>query len=258
MAFSPSWNVKQIASNRALVGTAPDPLHGTLSTHDYVQSNNAGTESWMSQVPDPGTVSLVVGEGSNYDDAQGGGGPVDYTPVSHEFGTGPGAALTPEVSQAQNAAMREEDFNATAAHRWTAPQDVDGRQITERLAEQVPVGEMGSPGLTDAHIGTSPVSYPNAQRTGHRMHFWRDRVFDRRTFTTDHRPLYTPNAYSAPNVPAGSGQYSSPFPQLGHVNVLMEQAPQLRRTPTSWSDAVVTDPTSKVSYVEPPLDVWGM
>ena len=258
MAFQPTWNRKLIATNRALLGTAPDPLHNTPSTHDYQQSNNAGVESWMSQVPDPATGTALQGEGTDYADAQGGGGPVDGTPVDHVTGVGQNAGLTTAQAMDQNAAEREMDFGATAARRWMAPVDVDGRQHTERLAQPVPIGELGSPGFTESHIGTSPVSYPNAQRTGSRMHFWRDRVFDRRTYATDHRPLYTPNAYAAVDAPAGDSQYVSPTPRLGTVHTLLQQAPQMRRTPSDSADATITDGSSPAQVSAAPLDVWGL
>ncbi len=258
MAFSPTWNIKQMATNRALVGTAPDPLHNTPSTHDHVQSNNAGVESWMSQVPDPGTAAVLQGEGSIYADARGGGGPVDNTPVDHTTGLGVGAGLTQAQSSAQNEAAHQMDFGALAAHRFVAPQSVDGHQVTERLAQDVPIGELGSPGLTESHIGTSPVSYPNAQRTGHRMHFWRDRVMHRLTFTTDHRPLYTPNAYAATDAPAGDSQYVSPYPRLGRVHTLLQQPPQMRRSPADSGDVTTTDGTEPATYAPAPLDVWGL
>jgi hypothetical protein len=258
MAFSPSWNVKKQVGNRALIGTAPDPLHGTQSTHDYQQSSNGGIEPWMSQVTDPGTSDVLVGEGTDYDNLSGGGGPVDYTPIDHTFGDGVGAGLTDGQSQDENAAWRGTDLNATAARRWSAPPPSDGPLHAERLQQPASIGLAGSPETMLLQYGTNPEAYPNGQTNGHRIWRWRDRVFDRRTYTPDHRPLYTPNAYSAPDVPAGSGPYTSPSPQMGQVNVLMEKAPQLRRTPTNWSDPVVTDPTSNVGYVEAPLDVWGM
>ncbi len=208
----------------------------------------------MSQVADPGTANPLQGDGE-YGRLTGGGGPVDATPVDHTTGIGVGAGLPLGASEAQNEAWHEVDYGATAARRWQAPESADGHQVTERLTQPVPIGELGSPGFTESRIGTSPVSYPNAQRTGSRMHFWRDRVFDRRTFTTDHRPLYTPNAYDAPAVPAGNSQYTSPFPQLGHVHTLLQQAPQQRRQPPGAGDAVVTDGTG---VLPAPVEAWGL
>lgn len=257
MAFSPSWNVKAQVGNRSHIGTAPDPVHSVTTPHDQAMSANPGAESWMSQSPYPGAGSIVLGENTVYADDNGGGGPVDHTPIDHTTGLGTGAGLPDAVSQAQNAAWHGADRNATAARRWTAPPDSDGIQHVFRQAEPVPTGIMGSPETVMLKAGTNPEAYPNGQITGHRIYRWRDRIFDRRSYDPDHRPLFTPNAWTARPVPAGAGGYASPAPQQGHVNVLMEKAPQLRRVPTSWSDPVVTDPTSGPYPIDAPLDVWG-
>ena len=176
--------------------------------------------------------------------------------MDHTSGDGVGAGLTDAQSQAQNAAARSIDYGATEARRWAAPQDVDGQNIAERLAEADPVGELGSMRTVDLHVGTNKEAYPNT-RPGSRIHRWRDRVFDRRTFVTDHRPLYTPNAWTAPNQPGGNSQYVSPYPLLGQVNTVIVQAPQLRRVPQGWGEPVTTDGSETPLYAEAALDVWG-
>lgn len=259
MAFSATWNKKVVATNRALLGTAPDPAHAVVSAHDQEMNANAPfPDSWVSTTPNPGTVAQLEGESGNYVTAQGvQGGPVDHTPVDHAVGEGVGAGLTAAESQAQNAASHDTDYNATAARVWQRPGEVDYHNVAERLQEQAPIGQLGSPETVALHVGTNREAYPN-QVVGHRIHRWRDRVMQRIQWQTDHRPMYIPNAYAASDRPAGDGPYMSPYPQLGHVHTVMEHAPQLRRVPESWGSAVTVDAmTVPAASAEPPLDVWG-
>lgn len=260
MAFTATWNRKMMATNRALVGTAPDPLHSAVQPHDREYNPNApAPESWVSTVANPGNVAPVEGEDSLYiTDQRMAGGPIDYTPVDHTTGDGVGAGLKPADSQEQNAEWREVDYNATAARRYQRPPEVDYHNVAERLQEPAPVGQLGSPETVALHVGTNRDAYPNAV-VGHRIHRWRDRVQQRIQWQTDHRPLYTPNAYAAVNRPAGDASNVSPFPSMGQVNTVMQKAPQLRRVPESWSAAVTTDGvTVGAPVAEAPLDVWGM
>ena len=260
MAFSATWNRKPVATNRALLGTAPDPAHSVVSAHDQEYSANyPRPESWVSTTPVSGAVAGMEDETSVYTLPQSViGGPVDYTPVDHTTGDGVGAGLKPGESEDQNASWRETDYNATAARRWNAPGVVDYENVAERLQEAEPIGQMGSPQTVALHVGTNKESYPNTS-TGHRIHRWRDRVFWRETYTTDHRPMYVPNAFNTEvNRAPGTGGYVSPYPQQGHVNTVMEKPPQLRRPPVPWGSAVTMDGmTDPMVYADPPLDVWG-
>lgn len=257
MSFEPSWNVKKQVGNRSHIGTAPDPAHSVSTPHDTWSGTNGPIESWMSQSDYPGAGSLVLEPYTAYADSAGGGGPIDATPIDHTTGLGSGAGLDARESQAQNASWHAVEENATAARRWTAPTDSDGVQHVFRQQEQPSPGIAGSPANVMMQARTNYDAYPEGRIMGHRTYRWRDRTFDRRTYTPDHWMQYTPNAFTAPDVPAGDGPYTSSAPQQGHVNVLMEKAPQLRRVPTSWSDPVVTDPTSTPGFSEAPLDVWG-
>jgi hypothetical protein len=238
----------------------PDARHSTLHPHDAQYTDNSTVpDSWVSRTPNPGTVAGVEGEDTLYVTGQSvTGGPVDYTPVDHTTGDGVGAGLSDRDARDQNAQWRETDYNATAARRWMAPPDVDYHNVAERLQEAGPIGQMGSPETVALHVGTNKEAYPNAG-TGHRIHRWRDRVMDRRGFTTDHRPAYVPNAYTAVPRAPGNDYLVSPYPSMGQVNVLMEKAPQLRRPPQSWAAAVTVDGMATAPVVsDPPLDVWGM
>ena len=260
MAFTATWNKKPVATNRALVGTAPDPLHSAVQPHDQEYSANPSyPDSWVQFAPNLGAVSMVEGEDSLYVTSQAvQGGPIDYTPIDHTTGEGTGAALKTGVSQEQNSEWHETDYNATAARRWTTPPTVDYHNVAERLQEPSPMGQMGSPETVALHVGTNRDAYPNAG-TGHRIHRWRDRVMQRIQWQTDHRPMYTPNAYSATNRPPGTDTNVSPYPSMGQVNTLMEKAPQLRRVPEAWGAPVATDGVTVGPVIaEPPLDVWGM
>lgn len=261
MAFSAQWNRKVVATGpRALQGTVPDARHSTLHPHDVEYSDNPTVpDSWVSRTPNPGTVAGVEGEDQLFITGQlVAGGPIDYTPVDHTTGDGVGAGLKDRESQEQNAEWRQVDYNASAARRWIAPGNVDYTNVAERLQEAEPIAEMGSPETVALKFGTNKQAYPNTS-TGHRIHRWRDRVMTRHTFTTDHRPAYVPNAYAA--VPRGPGNdyLVSPYPSMGTVHTLIEQAPQLRRPPQSWGAAVTVDGMATPSAVaDPPLDVWGM
>jgi hypothetical protein len=261
MSFSARWNRKVVATGpRALQGTVPDARHTMLHPHDKEYSDNPTMpDSWVSRTANPGTVGGIEGEDTLFVTPQSvAGGPVDYTPVDHTTGDGVGAGLTPEESQEQNASWRGVDYNAGAARRWTAPGDVDYANVAERLQEEFPVSPMGSPETVALHVGTNRESYPNTS-TGHRIHRWRERVMMRIQWQTDHRPAYVPNAYAA--VPRGPGNdyLVSPYPSMGTVHTLREQAPQLRRPPQSWGAAVTTDGMSTPSVLsDPPPDVWGM
>lgn len=260
MAYSAKWNRKVVATGPdALKGTVPDVRHAEIHPHDVEYSANPTTpESWVSRTPNPGNVAAVEGEDSLYTTTQGVvGGPIDYTPTDHTTGDGAGAALPAAQSQEQNASWREVDYNATAARRWIAPPDVDYTNVGERLQEAEPIGQMGSPETVALHVGTNKEAYPNTS-TGHRIHRWRDRIQQRIQWQTDHRPAFVPNAYSATPRGPGNDYLVSPFPSMGTVHTLMEQAPQLRRVPQSWGAAVTVDGMQTAPVVsDPPLDVWG-
>lgn len=260
MAYSAKWNRKVVATGPdALKGTVPDVRHSVLHPHDVEYSDNPTVpDSWVSRTPVPGTVAGIEGEDSLYTTPQGVvGGPIDYTPVDHTTGDGVGAALPVAQSQEQNASWREVDYNATAARRWVAPPDVDYTNVAERLQEAAPADQMGSPETVALHAGTNREAYPNAT-TGHRIHRWRNRTMFREVFQTDHRPAYVPNAYAATPRGPGNDYTVSPFPSMGTLHTLMEQAPQLRRVPQSWGAAVTVDGMATPAVMaDPPLDVWG-
>jgi hypothetical protein len=233
----------------SLSGTVPDPQHGDPSANpgnrqpDWV--TDGGRFEYMPEdlVDSPGFPSI---------DGRGRTGIIDREPQDHDYGTGPGAALTPRQSQAQNAAARSVDLDSVTSRRYSAPARQDGTYHVDRLQE--PVYPVGSPGSLIFQQEANPETSPNAsiRGPGHRIASWWDRTFQTNDWRghNDHRPLYVTNAYTAPEagpVPNGN-QYTSPYATAATTTVrnVVTVVPQLRRNPRPWDEATTTDGSEEI------------
>jgi hypothetical protein len=177
---------------------------------------------------------------------------IDHTPEDHDYGVGTGAGLTVAQSQRQNSRVRSEDTGAVTARRYAAPVRQDGEYHVERTQE--PVYPVGSPGSVVFQQRADPRTSPNAsiRGPGWRVSRWRDRTYIRHTWegANDHRPLYLRNAYTAPASPPvpNGNQYTSPFATAVTASVrnVVTVAPQLRRNPRQWDEAMTTDGSEEV------------
>jgi hypothetical protein len=115
-----------------------------------------------------------------------------------------------------------------------------------------------SPVNVDMQSWTDKSYYPN-RRPGHYITRWRDRVYLRRNWNTEFRPVTTPNAYSAPPLAAISAgnQYTSPYADAvaTDVRTVNTTAPQLRRTPSPWDESITSDGTASS---HPEITSWGL
>jgi hypothetical protein len=191
------------------VGLVPgiDPEHLNPTDQQYVDMNPLWSGFAQPSMPDDLVGDLGGGP-------IGGGGPLDYTPDSPDFGVGGGPGLTTEESQQIRGALMSADFGASAARLYQATTDrYDG---TGPHVEIIPDENGAAPDspatLQYQRTGVGQPNDPYA-RAASRIKRWWDRHIDRHTWDVTMRPSQVVNAYTAqpqPPVPGGT-QYDSPY-----------------------------------------------
>jgi hypothetical protein len=177
-------------------------------------------------------------------------GPVDHTPVSHDYGVGVGPGLTVLESQDQMGLWHQDDQGAVAEHAWVAAVQRDGQPHLEVSYDQQLSGDSPQT-LQLERSGIGQPNDPEATLRGPARRFkrWYDRYIDMHRYPTDRRPLTPKHAYMAPPQPAvpNGTQNDSPWP----TSVTFRTNPQdryvvpvMRRTPGSWDADATTDGTA--------------
>jgi hypothetical protein len=230
-----------------------DPAHQNPSDHDTGRN-------WQTAPDSPAIMPAdTLDEQAFTLDAAAGGYP--WNPGGHEDGLGYGAGLSFAASMAQNNAARSTDDGSVVQRTWAPAADRDGDWNVDRYQWPVDPDGIGSPGWIDSQRGLSPDAYPN-RRTGHRITRRRHRVFQRRSWDVEFRPIVTPNAYTAPPLTQVDERtkYVSPFPDsvAGGVRVVNTTAPQTRRTPGPWDESITQDGTVATPNAEFGFQSWGL
>ncbi len=203
------------------------------------------------------------------DSSQGG---LIYNPPGHDEGVGYGAGLSWAAASAQADAAHLHDDGSMAQRLWNAPTERDGQYHVDRYQwapDDSPGGALYPAGMPDLPPspgmwqGLNREQYPN-RRVGHRITRWMDRSYARRDWGVEFRPVIVPNAYTAPPQPAvvSNNQYTSPFGAAQNANVRLVTliAPQTRRAPAPWDEAIRVDGTAASPYTaaDSGFQSWGL
>jgi hypothetical protein len=248
MAYSNAWRSRAY-QQIDLQGTVPALEH--REPQDLQTNRNWQNAPQDPNIPEPGSQVLDPGA---FAVNSAPGGPV-YNPPGHDFGVGYGAGLDWATAMAQNNSARETDDGSYLPRHTLPVVSFDGKYNVSRMVMPYPdedglrpAGTPDIPAAPGMQQGLNRNEYPN-RRQGHYTTRWRDRVYTRRTWDVEFRPVITPNAYTAPEQqPVANGnQYTSPYAAAQTVttrNVLVT-APQLRRTPNAWDESITVDGTDQ-------------
>ncbi len=251
MGYSRAWSTRPY-QQPAMVGTL-DPQHRQPTGEDAGQNWQAAPAAPPLTPPDQ------VDDAAFSLDAAAGGYP--WNPPGHSQGVGFGAGLSFAASSAQNDAARNTPDGSYLPRVWQPAVDRDGEYHVDRQQWHVDTAGIGSQAQVDLGKQLNPAAYPN-RRTGHYITRWRDRVYERRNWGVEFRPIVVPNAYSAPPLAAlpGRSRYNSPYPDAvaTNVRVVNTAAPQMRRTPKPWDQSVTQDGTVGSPWSDPSFNAWGL
>jgi hypothetical protein len=253
MAYSGAWVVKSQTRARVALQAPTDPEH-LNPTEDL---DHPGQQAlWVNQAPAPDLPGeLFIGQDGQPVVVAG---PVDATPDDPNHGVGVGPGLTIRESQELRGTLHSEDFGAVAAHAWDPMVNRDGAPHVE-IIDDTP-GEGDSP--QTLQYGRTGVGQPNDPyaRTGRRIKRWYDRYIDMHRYEVELRPQYLRSAKTvalAQPVPT-QNQLTSPYPAFTGAPGTPDSfvAPQDRRTPGPWDQALVTDGTDQLAGFG--LTSWGL
>jgi hypothetical protein len=193
----------------------------------------------------------------------GGGGPVDMTPDSPEFGVGGGPGLTTIESQQVRTGLMSLDYGAVAA-RTTEPltdrHDGSGPHADFYTDESAAFDSPQTLQLKRTGVGQPNDPYA---RTASRFWRWWDRTIDFHRYDVVYRPMVARTAYTAqaqPAVPDGT-QYDSPYATAATVYSGPQDrfvVQEVRRIPTPFDQNAAIDPTQAVDSSVYGLQVWGL
>lgn len=192
------------------------------------------------------------------------GGPLDYTPVSHDVGSGVRPGDSPRQAQIVRGIDHEQDYGAVQARRYAPADSRDGAWHVDIIDDTRNGG--ASPRQLDRKVTGIEGSDDAYARTGRRIWRWRDRFIDRHMWGVDFRPALIRNAYTAPQSgPQSNGdQYTSPAPLMtsGGTDGIGTgdkfRLAQVRRVPRPWDEELATDGTAYQSTTTDGLTVWGL
>lgn len=246
MGYSGAWKTRAYQPHD-LQGTVPDVDHRRPTDHDR-------NRNWQNAPEQPPLAPTEIVDHTGYalDAAPGG---LVFNPAPHDQGVGYGAGLSFNESRAENESARNTDDGSIAWRKHEPPAWFDGFYHVDRMVNPLnndeglrPAGTPDIPSSPGMSQGLNRAEYPN-RRQGHYITRWRDRIFERRNWGVEFRPIVTPNAYTAPvqEANADRNQYVSPFGASQNANVRLVQsvAPQLRRSPTPWDESITTDGTEQ-------------
>jgi hypothetical protein len=250
MGLSGTWKAR--AYQQPAVAGARDPAHAQPSQHDTGRN-------WQTAPANPAEPPREIVDDAALTLDYAPGGPV-YNPPGPSQGVGAGAGLSFAASSAQNDAAHNTDDGSYLPRATVPAAERDGTYHVDRMQNQTDVAAIGSPGWVEQQRQLNPEYYPN-RRVGHYIKRFRDRVFERRTWGVEFRPIITPNAYTAPPLSAVEqrNQYVSPYADsvATNVRVVNVTAPQLRRTPSAWDESITVDGTAQAP-ADPGFVSWGL
>lgn len=188
------------------------------------------------------------------------GGPIDTTPRSHGYGAGTGHGLSEEEAREIALFWGEQDLGAVAADDYVTPPDVVGSY--NAIQQDRPDHDQASPETVDLRWNTGVGSphdpdalhgrlVPNRAR-------WYDRILPFFRYEPDYGPKYVKTAKTTMEMPAQHiNQFTSPFAQNTTISTKDGFVlPEIRRIPTNWQDAFITDGTTEATSLG--ITPWGL
>lgn len=251
MGYSKAWSSG--AYRQLPIASPRNPAHLTPSDHDVGRN-------WQHAPQAPALMPTdTIDSGAFTLDSAAGGLP--WTPPGHNDGVGYGAGLSFAASAAVNDAAHARNDGSVESRTWAPMGERDGAYHVDRMQLDVDVDAIGSPGWVAHQRQLDRTYYPN-RRTGHRIQRYRDRVFLRRTWGVQFRPIVTPNAYTAPpltNLDTRS-KYVSPYADSATraVRTVQTTAPQTRRSPAPWDESITKDGAASSIAHDPAFVAWGL
>lgn len=270
--YSGAWTRRTQTDRQAPLAPPLDPEHTTpTATPEYVDmapmwvSNVAAPDLPAEMMPDP-TPMMPTGWG-----------PVDHTPVDHNFGMGVGAGLSTLEAQDLRGVWHQVDMGAPAAKEWQPAINRDGQPRLEiQYGQQLSGDSPQTLQLERTGIGQPNDPEATARRPSDRQKRWWDRYQGRKThdpgaigpstWDAAYRPQATRNAYSAPPQPpvAGGTQLDSPYATSVTDQPWTQDrfvGGQVRRIPGAWDESMTTDGTVATMAGAPNdygLPAWGL
>lgn len=258
MSYRGAWAKASTATLSVPLKPAIDPEHSDPSVAEV-----EGTGPWTdggkgaptlpdALTPEPEDVVMASGFG-----------PLDQTPDDPELGVGSGHGQTTQEAQQVRTVLMEQDYGAVAAHAWNTQIIRDGHPhaVFVPNTDESVVSTM-APNLRETGVTVDP----QARRGRGRIKRWYDRVIDMHWYQVAYRPQYQHQAYTAQDQPPSTDNrsYTSPFATAGvgygtpdTLNARQTfVAPQLRRTPEPWDQALTTDATDQPGAFG--LGSWGL
>lgn len=187
------------------------------------------------------------------------GGPVNREPEGGQYGVSTGPGLTTGEAMEIREAWGNTDLGAVAALNYVAMTDRDGTP-QHALIDDIP-GEGTSPETLAYKItGVGGTNDPYA-RTGKRLQRTWARRWDMHWYDVETRPATLKNAKTAQAQPAVANptQYDSPYSTAatawGTFQPEVFVAPQERRVPQPWDQAITSDGSA---MVPDQAQLWSM
>jgi hypothetical protein len=259
-SISGLWAARNVTATPAPLVPPVDPEHLTPSQNiEYVTE----PPPWEASVTMPGLPSELVDLNEQGIPIAPGAGPIDQTPLDHDYGIARAPGLTELESQDRARPWQEDDQGGPDRVLWHAQTDRDGTYQTIDLSGNVPDG--ASPMTVDLQIqGRGAASDPEA--TVKVLSRWARRFINRHF--DDHRYNSEPNAvrprFARPvpgsQAPAQASPLVSPFGNsviyaAGPQDTFVQQ--QVRRQPEDWTANQATDGTEMNMPNQYGLTVWG-
>lgn len=259
--FKGTWNRRTQVDTLAPLKPGVDPQHLEPTDQQYIDMSPL----WVNTAPAPD----LPGELYPYAERPlpTGEGPVDHTPRSHADGMGGAYGLTQPEAVERRAEYMSSDDGAVAAHGWHQMVDRDGEPHFDFVDD-----ENGPAAAYDSvathqyeRTGVGQPNDPDARRAA-RQQRWYQRYIDFHRYPVELRPVVPKVAYSAPSQPAtpGATQYDSPYttsPGWDPGSPDRFVAPQTRRAPGRWDEAMTSDATTEALAGELAgygLTTWGL
>ena len=261
MPLTGAWARRTVTPPVVPVHPEIDPQH---STPDANPEFVAQPPTWINSTPMPGLPGEILTQPGYPQGLIAPGGPVNRTPLDHDFGPGAGAGITQQQAQELRGYWQGMDLGVIA-HESDVP--VKETENMYGLAEvDDMIGNGDSPQTLEyERTGVGRPNDPDARR-GKRQKRWSERYIDMHRWEV-HPPPYDPQyAVPQPAIAAdpNGNQYTRPFANnaagpLGTVDSFVQQ--QIRRAPEGFGDAYAQDgtPQNIVGSVNAfGLPAWGL
>jgi hypothetical protein len=253
-----SWSSRTTTANVAALVQPIDPQHSDPSPD--LRWPDGQTPTWVSSVYAPSLPPEYTGEGFATPVAAG-GGPIDFTPISHDIGGG-GVEHGQDTMEAldRRGELHSIDYGATEARRYIAFKDREPGTGPQHAFRENSAGHGDSPQTLELQqTGVDRPNDPYARLGTRWLSRWWERPIDMHWWNVEFRPLLPKQAYTAPEqAPTPDGnQYDSPYVANGPFEATPDRfvVPQERRQPVSWSQNLTEDGSERFELVS--ASVWS-